>query len=214
MLWETDQLIIVLRVFLAFVAGVIVGFDREKSGKAAGIRTQMLVCVGSALLSGVSVYLGPLYGIPQAEPARLMAQIIVGIGFLGAGVILKSQGKIIGLTTAATIWVTASIGIALGAGFYLAALATLLFVLLLNPMAELQYKYGLKGDEYCLEVNKNKRKVVAKILKRLVFRVKEEKIDKNKICFLIITSEHRNDILSKQLSKLKIGYKLEKETGE
>src|SRR3990167_721881 len=87
------QWLIIERVLVAFVAGVVVGLDRERSGKAAGIRTQMLVCVGSALMASISVYLGEAYGIVSADPARLMAQIVSGIGFLGAGVIIKNGGN-------------------------------------------------------------------------------------------------------------------------
>ncbi len=74
-IFDQVQWKIIERLTVAFIAGVIIGFDRERSGKAAGIRTQMLVCVGSALTAGISVYVGPYYGVVLADPARLMAQV-------------------------------------------------------------------------------------------------------------------------------------------
>lgn len=151
------ELTLVMNVALSFVAGVIIGYDRERSGKAAGIRTQMLICVGSALIAGISVHLkdrfAPPAGTPMPDPARLMAQIVSGIGFVGAGVILKSNNRVSGVTTAATLWVTGAIGIALGAGFYLAGAVTTACVLLLEPIASLQYRFGLKSHPYILTVD-------------------------------------------------------------
>ena len=201
------QLKIIERVLVAFVAGVIIGFDRERSGKAAGIRTQMLVCVSSALMGGISVYLSKWYG--GADPARLMAQVITGVGFLGAGVILKNGSKVLGVTTAATIWTTAAIGLCIGAGLYAPAIVTVLLVLLLNPIAIFQYKYGLKGDYYQLRVKPKDESKLETILSKLGSDVRSRSIKNGQVIATIISSHQRNAILRAGLKKAKIGYDLE-----
>lgn len=113
------ELELVVRLILGFVLSGIVGLEREVSLKPAGLRTHVLVGLGSTLLTILS-----LQAFPGADPSRVAASIIVGIGFLGAGTILKTEEKIIGLTTAATLWIVASIGVATGAGFYLLAIVT------------------------------------------------------------------------------------------
>lgn len=202
------QLKIVERLFVAFVAGVIIGFDRERSGKAAGIRTQMLVCVGSALMAGISVFLGKWYGNSGVDPARLMAQVITGIGFLGAGVILKNGNKVSGVTTAATIWITSAIGLSIGAGLYLPALSTILLVLLLNPLAILQYKYGLKGDVYVVKVKPQDEKKLEIILSRLGMDVRGRAVKNRQVLATIVSSQQRNQILRKDLKKARVSYDL------
>jgi putative Mg2+ transporter-C (MgtC) family protein len=118
----------VIRLILGFVLSGIVGLEREVSLKPAGLRTHVLVGLGSTLLTVLSID-----AFPGADPSRVAASIIVGIGFLGAGTILKTKDKVIGLTTAATLWIVASIGVATGAGFYiLAIIATILAFLVLK----------------------------------------------------------------------------------
>lgn len=111
-----------LRLLLATALGAIIGYQRERAGKQAGLRTHVLISAGAALITLVSIY--GFGGI--ADPARVAAGVVVGVGFLGAGVILHREGGIVaGLTTAATIWVVAGIGLAAGAGLYIiAAVAT------------------------------------------------------------------------------------------
>ena len=117
------ELEMVLRLLLATFLGAIIGFQRETSGKEAGLRTNMLICLGSALFTVLSIY-----AFPGSDPARIAANVAVGIGFIGAGVILhRLGGEVIGLTTAATIWAVAAIGMAAGAGmYYIAPAATIL----------------------------------------------------------------------------------------
>ncbi|NLM23419.1 MAG: MgtC/SapB family protein [Firmicutes bacterium] len=112
--WE-----IVLRLGLAMLLGGAVGLERESHNRPAGFRTHILVCVGSALLMIVSAYTFPP---GSTEPSRIAAQVVTGIGFLGAGTILVQRGSIRGLTTAASIWVVSGIGLAVGIGFYTGAL--------------------------------------------------------------------------------------------
>jgi putative Mg2+ transporter-C (MgtC) family protein len=122
----------VLRLLLAAALGAAIGYQRERAGKQAGIRTHVLISTGAALISLVSIY-----GFGAAsDPSRVAAGVVVGVGFLGAGVILHHQGGIVaGLTTAATIWVMAGIGLAAGAGLYIIAVvaAAIVFGVLIMP---------------------------------------------------------------------------------
>jgi len=119
---ELNMVSVTLRLSLAMIFGGIVGFERGSKRRAAGLRTHMLVCVGSALVMITSKYIA--FNLPFAsDPARLGAQVISGIGFLGAGTILvTSYNQVRGLTTAAGLWASACLGLAIGVGFYGGAL--------------------------------------------------------------------------------------------
>ncbi len=122
---------IVLKILLAAMLGGIIGLERELSHKEAGLRTNILIAVGSALITVLSFRIAARAA--GSDPARLTAQIVSGIGFLGAGAIIQARFAVHGLTTAATIWTVAAIGIAVGSGFYLLAfLVTLLVVFVLT----------------------------------------------------------------------------------
>jgi len=125
---------VVLRLFLAAVLGGVIGFERQKHNKRiAGLRTHILVTVGSSLIMLVSIYIFEAYaGKAPVDPARIAAGVVTGIGFLGAGTIIRSGENVQGLTTAASLWTVSGIGLAVGCGFYIAgctasiiALATL-----------------------------------------------------------------------------------------
>lgn len=132
-IWVISPWELILRMLLAAVLGGLIGFEREWSNHAAGFRTHIQVCLGSA-----SIMLLSIYGFSQfvdevnvrIDPARLAAQVISGIGFLGAGAILRNGNMIKGLTTAASIWVVAAIGLCVGAGFFLGAIMCTLIVLI------------------------------------------------------------------------------------
>ncbi|TBL81764.1 MgtC/SapB family protein [Paenibacillus thalictri] len=126
--WQISHLDLTLRILLSALLGGLVGFEREWSNHAAGLRTHILVCIGSTAIMLLSIY-----GFSQfvnetnvrTDPARLAAQVISGIGFLGAGTIMRTGTTVSGLTTAASVWVVAAIGLCVGAGFfYCASLAT------------------------------------------------------------------------------------------
>ncbi len=127
--------VITLRLALTVLLTGIVGWERERLGKPAGFRTHILVGLGSALVMLVSIYMSELFP-DKVEPSRIASNIVVGIGFLGAGTIMRSrEGFVSGLTTAASLWVVAVIGMALGCGFYSgAALTTLLVMVVLYLM--------------------------------------------------------------------------------
>jgi len=120
-----------LRLLLAAGLGAAIGVERELRQKAAGLRTNMLIAVGSALFTVVSIELARVGGTPD----RVAAQIVSGIGFLGAGSILRSGKSVHGMTTAATIWVNAAVGMAAGAGLYgLATAATIITLVVLAAL--------------------------------------------------------------------------------
>lgn len=124
-----NELELVIRLVLAAVLGAVVGLEREQRGRNAGVRTHAAVALGACAFSIISFVV-----VPQGnETTRIAAQIVTGVGFLCAGVILHSHGHISGLTTAASLWATASVGMAVAYGLYLlgAATAGLLLVLLL-----------------------------------------------------------------------------------
>lgn len=121
---ELNDISVTLRLLLALLMGGLIGMERGRHGRAAGMRTHILVCLGSCMTALVGIYI--LQHInPNENVTRIAAQVISGIGFLGAGTILiRNQAVITGLTTAAGVWCTATIGIALGYGFYLGAIVT------------------------------------------------------------------------------------------
>ena len=126
--WE-----LLLRLVLSCVLGGIIGYERQSRRKSAGLRTNVLVCLGSCLIMVMSVEMyQEVEGKTNADPARLAAQVVSGIGFLGAGAIMKEGLSVTGLTTAACLWVVAGVGLAVGAGFYTGALMStaLVFVTL------------------------------------------------------------------------------------
>ncbi|MCC7195281.1 MAG: MgtC/SapB family protein [Gemmatimonadaceae bacterium] len=131
-----------MKLLVAIVAGGAIGFERQLSGKPAGLRTNILICVGSALLMDISIRIGGVWGGAMVgDPARLAAQVVTGIGFLGAGTIMQGSGVITGLTTAATIWTVAAIGLAVGAGYVFdALLATLMVMLVLAGLGGIEHK--------------------------------------------------------------------------
>jgi len=118
-----------IEVLTAIFCGLIVGQERERKEKPAGLRTMTLICLGSTIFTIISVALATS---KYNDPARVAAQIVTGIGFLGAGVIMRDRGAVTGLTTAATIWVTAALGVMVGCGYCVPAMATavLTFILL------------------------------------------------------------------------------------
>lgn len=123
------------KLALAVVLGGAIGLEREVRGKAAGLRTNILICLGAVLFTDLSIGMAG----PTGDPARIAAQVVTGVGFLGAGTILQSRGTVVGLTSAATIWLVAAIGVAIGAGATIeAAGSTLLVVLILAVLGALE----------------------------------------------------------------------------
>ncbi|MCK9525687.1 MAG: MgtC/SapB family protein [Limnochordia bacterium] len=138
---EITNFEIAVRLILALVLGGLIGLERESMGRPAGFRTHILVSVGSALIMIMSAY-AFAESLLDYDPGRIAAQVVSGIGFLGAGTIMREGANVRGLTTAASLWTVAGIGLAVGSGFYFAAvLATLLVVLTLVVLNQLEWNY-------------------------------------------------------------------------
>lgn len=144
---ETKEFIIsILPLFLirggfAVLCGAIIGIERERKGKPAGFRTNTLICFGSSLYMLVTEFILMKAGVQTIDPTRIAAQVVTGIGFLGAGTIIQSRGTISGLTSAATIWVVAGIGLVIGAGFpWVGLLCTLLVLMTLVVLGKIEPK--------------------------------------------------------------------------
>ena len=132
---------VLFRLVLAAVLSGAIGFEREFHGRAAGFRTHILLCIGSTLVMLTSMHIFDIYSSrAPADPARIAAGVITGIGFLGAGTIMHSKSAVRGLTTAASLWVVAGIGLAVGSGMYYGAVVTtLLTVITLMLFSRLEY---------------------------------------------------------------------------
>ena len=146
--WET----VLIRLVLAAFFGGVVGYQRERSEKPAGFRTHVLVCMSSALLMFISYY--PFFDMGNADPSRIAAGAITGIGFWGAGAIISQGGIVKGLTTAAGIWAMAAIGLAVGVGLYIpASIGTILILLVLTIFKTMETRLlgGYCNLEFILE---------------------------------------------------------------
>ena len=142
-----EDLDIAIRLFIAAFLGGLIGFERESHGKDAGVRTYALVSLGSALVMVVSIQIYMMYKIAGTDPSRIAAQAVSGIGFLGAGAIIREQqgAGVKGLTTAAGIWAASGIGLACGMGLYHpAVLATCITLFVLVVFSKLDRFFGGK----------------------------------------------------------------------
>jgi putative Mg2+ transporter-C (MgtC) family protein len=174
------------RLAVAGGLGALVGFERELRDREAGIRTHLLVSLGSALFTIVSAYgfhsfLAHGGSVVRADPTRIAAQIVTGIGFLGAGAIIREGLSVRGLTTAATLWVVAAIGMASGAGYYWPAVATTgLTIFALWPLRVIGYELieRVKPEENRLTVELREAQPIAPLLDQLQgvrhFQLEEE----------------------------------------
>ncbi len=148
-LMEPNLLTLIIRTLLALVCAGLIGYDRDAHGSAAGLRTHILVCVGAMIAMSTGIFVSMHY---TGDAQRIGAQVVSGIGFLGAGTIMVHRGHIKGLTTAAGLWASACIGLAIGSGFYEAAIvgtAAVFFVErgLRNWSKNIMKKHGYQEDE-------------------------------------------------------------------
>lgn len=163
--------IAVERLLMACAMGGVVGLEREYHHKDSGLRTNLLICVGAALFTMMSIVLA---GEASPDKSRVASNIVQGIGFLGAGLILHTRSRVVGLTSAATVWVVASIGMACGAGLYfVAGFATLLLVIALQFVGIAETKLGWKRFPRLYEV---RAEVGAELSKDVVGTERAEKI--------------------------------------
>ena len=131
-----------LRIVLSGILGAVIGYERQARHKAAGLRTHMLVSMGSCLIMILSYKIYYMVeGHTNADPARLAAQVVSGIGFLGAGSIMKDGLNVRGLTTAASLWVVSAVGLTVGAGFYEGAIfVTVMILVVLGILTKIEYR--------------------------------------------------------------------------
>ena len=218
-LLDSYELVVFLKIMLAALAGGVIGFEREKHGRPAGLRTHLLVSAGSCLMMILSEAFYLKYGdlsatgVVRLDPSRAAAQIITGIGFLGAGVIIKEGFNVRGLTTAACLWMVAGIGMAFGMGMVSAGtIATLVALFSLLILKKMEPKF--KKDRY-LHLNVT---VTAEpdIYPRLEYVFSERKlrissieadmdIIENSILYRLVLTQHSDKIgrsLSKDLAKI------------
>ena len=160
LLREFNGVSVTARVILSAVLGGLVGSERGRRGRAAGMRTHVLVCLGATMTSMVGLYSAEVLGFSN-DPLRVSAQVISGIGFLGAGTIMtRSHAQITGLTTAAGLWATASLGLCIGTGFYggvLAAFLVIMVTMLALPSLERKRRTRREYVSYYLELDSIKR---------------------------------------------------------
>lgn len=196
-----------LLIFISVFLGLCIGAEREYRNKSAGLRTFILVCFGSCLFTILSIKIG------VSNPDRLAANIITGIGFLGAGVIFKGDNKIDGITTATTIWATASIGMAVGSGYvYLSLLGTVLVLLILSSLTYFQtyidhthkireYKIAVSNREnldYCEELFKMNH------LKFVVVKQQFSKGSSNTTWIITGKNNHHENLIRQMMNDEKI----------
>lgn len=122
------------KIIVATLCGFIIGYERELKNKVAGIRTNILICIGCAIFTSLSFLLSEYY--PSSDPSRIIGQIITGIGFLGAGTIMKSDNKIVGVTTSSFIWVVSAIGILVGFGAIIAPILISIVLVIISKIFE------------------------------------------------------------------------------
>ncbi|HAL63285.1 MAG TPA: methyltransferase [Clostridiales bacterium] len=150
------QLIFFLRMFLACICGAVIGYERKNRGKGAGIRTHTIVSLAAALMMIVSKYgfadLLDFPGVRGADPSRIAAQVVSGVGFLGAGMIYFNRHLVKGLTTAAGIWATAGVGLAMGAGLYYVGIFATVVVVFCQIFLHKNYKFLHMPSEEILSV--------------------------------------------------------------
>jgi putative Mg2+ transporter-C (MgtC) family protein len=164
---EVLHLELLLQLGLATLCGGWIGLERELSGKPAGLRTNILICVGATLFTSLSMVMS----LGRGDPARVAAQILPGVGFIGAGTILHARGSVSGLTSAATIWVVAAIGMALGAHAYVEAIgATLLVMLVLWGLGRLEILIGRQATVTHLLVHAKPEPTALEELEALIRR--------------------------------------------
>ena len=158
---------ILLRIGAAFLLGGILGWERETKNRAAGLRTYMLVCVGACMIMLTNQYIYQFFGV--GDPVRMGAQVVSGIGFLGAGtIVVTHRNKITGLTTAAGLWASAAVGLAVGIGFYEAAfVGALLIIVILTIMYGLDNRIRRKTRQMELYVELDSHVSISRLAKRI-----------------------------------------------
>ncbi|HBG69473.1 MAG TPA: magnesium transporter MgtC [Bacteroidales bacterium] len=182
---QIDTWDVILRLFLSFAAGLIIGIERGRHKQVLSLRPHILIAVGSTLVMLISIYMPQVFGADKNyDPGRIAAQVVSGIGFLGAGAIIRMGVNVKGLTTATTIWVASAIGLAIGAGFYFAALIAVIIILLVLILIDFLEKNVFRESLYKVVTVKytgvdNRKEDVVAILKRHQVRILTINIEKD-----------------------------------
>lgn len=144
----------IAKLILSLILGATIGIERRRKGQIAGLRTFALISMGATLAMLISIYIPQVYlGLKNGDPGRIAAQVVSGVGFLGAGAIIQMKGSVRGLTTAAGIWMTACIGLAVGAGMYLISIiATLLIIFILVNIERLEQRHNFMWESKILRL--------------------------------------------------------------
>jgi putative Mg2+ transporter-C (MgtC) family protein len=207
---EALRLSLLGRLALATLLGGIIGLERELAGKPAGLRTNILICVGAALLMDVSQKVAGAATGP-ADPGRIAAQVVSGIGFIGAGTILVERGSIVGLTTAATLWVVAAIGLAVGSHAYVEAVGgTILVAVTLVLLGWAEDSLFRRRKSVQLDVTIDPRPElldeIAALFKRHGLRAWPEKVEKQherfRASYEVVGSAKKRDAVLTELAEL------------
>ncbi len=151
---EVNTVSSVFKLGLSLVLGSIVGFERKRKGQSAGLRTFALIAMGATLAMILSIYVPQEYlGLKNGDPGRIAAQVISGIGFLGAGAIIQMKGSVKGLTTAAGIWMVATLGMAVGLGMYLVSIiATALILFILVQLEKIEHRVNMGAESRIIRI--------------------------------------------------------------
>ena len=144
----------IAKLLLSLLLGATIGIERRRKGQIAGLRTFALISMGATLAMLISIYIPQEYlGLKNGDPGRIAAQVVSGLGFLGAGAIIQMKGSVRGLTTAAGIWMTACIGLAVGAGMYLiSVIATLLIIFILVNIERIEQRHNFLWESKIIRV--------------------------------------------------------------
>lgn len=144
----------IVKLVLSLLLGAIIGFERRRKGQIAGMRTFALISMGATLAMLISIYIPQEYlGLKNGDPGRIAAQVVSGVGFLGAGAIIQMKASVRGLTTAAGIWMAACIGLAVGAGMYLVSvIATLLIIFILVNLERIEQRHNFLWESKIVRV--------------------------------------------------------------
>ncbi|HWZ53026.1 MAG TPA: MgtC/SapB family protein [Granulicella sp.] len=206
---QIDQMLLssgtATRLLMAVAMGGVIGLQREWRHKASGLRTNMLICMGCAFFTMLSAVLA---GDSNPDKGRVASNIVQGIGFLGAGLILHTRNRVLGLTSAASVFAVASIGMACGAGLYVeAGLATLIAIIALQLVGLLESKLGWKHYPLLYEVRGRDQgkiyRAVLSVLDRFALRLnivdRDSVAELERLTFLITTDRKRHELLLEEL---------------
>lgn len=144
----------IFKLCLSLILGCVVGLERKRKGQIAGVRTFALISMGATLAMLISIYVPQVYlGLKNGDPGRIAAQVVTGVGFLGAGAIIQMKGSVKGLTTAAGIWMVATLGMAVGVGMYvLSIVATILILFILVQLEKFEHRIKIGSETRILKV--------------------------------------------------------------